>query len=185
MKNIILKTIGEIKMKKQILKAIGGASLVILLLAVFAQVWVSAQENENVLLQSGNGGNEQGLVGSWDVTVTARDCQSGTPLFSFLAVQTYHQGGTMQASNLGAPGIVRLESHGVWEHKKGRQYSVAFRVLKYNPDGTFAGKDVIRDVISLALNGNTYTSNGYVEILDPNGNLILRGCATTTATRFE
>jgi hypothetical protein len=30
-------------MKKQILKTIGGALLVILVLAVFAQVWVSAQ----------------------------------------------------------------------------------------------------------------------------------------------
>jgi hypothetical protein len=163
-------------MKKQILKAIGGAALVILMLAVFAQVWVSAQV-QNV--------NEQGLIGSWDVTVTARDCESGTPLFSFLAVQTYNQGGTMEASNLGAPGIVSLDGHGVWNHIKGRQYSVAFRVLKYNLDGTFAGKDVIRDVISLDLGSDTYTSTGGVEILDPNGNLILRGCATTTATRFE
>jgi hypothetical protein len=163
-------------MKKQIMKAIGGASLVILMLAVFAQVWVSAQV-QNV--------NEQGLVGSWDVTVTARDCESGTPLFSFLAVQTYNQGGTMEANNLGAPGIVNLDGHGVWNHVKGRQYSAAFRVLKYNLDGTFAGKDVIRDVISLDLGGDTYTSTGGVEILDPNGNLILRGCATTTASRFE
>lgn len=163
-------------MKKQIMKAFGGASLVILVLAVFAQVWVSAQV-QNV--------NEQGLSGSWDVTVTARDCESGTPLFSFLAVQTYNQGGTMQASNLGAPGIVSLDGHGVWNHIKGRQYSAAFRVLKYNLDGTFAGKDVIRDVVTLDLGGDTYTSTGGVEILDPNGNLILRGCATTTATRFE
>ena len=163
-------------MKKQIFKVIGGVSLVIVMLAVFAQVWVSAQVLND---------NEQGLVGSWDVTVTARDCESGIPLFSFLAVQTYNQGGTRQASNLGAPGIVRLDGHGVWSHIKGRQYSVAFRVFKYNLDGTFAGKDVIRDVISLDLGSDTYSSTGTVEILDPNGNLILRGCATTTATRFE
>ena len=167
-------------MKKQILKAIGGASLAILVLAVFAQVWVSAQNKNGEVLQ-----DEQGLTGSWDVTVTARDCESGTPLFSFLAVQTYNQGGTMLTSNLGAPGIVRLDGHGVWKHIKGRQYSVAFRVLKYNLDGTFAGKDVIRDVISLDLGSDTYTSTGTVDILDPNGNLILRGCATTTAMRFE
>ena len=166
----------EKNMKKRILKAVGGVSLAILMLAVFAQVWVSAQV-QNL--------NEQGLIGSWDVTVTARDCESGTPLFSFLAVQTYNQGGTMQASNLGAPGIIYLDSHGVWEHEKGRQYSAAFRVLKYNPDGTFAGKDVIRDVISLGLGGDSYTSTGTVEILAPNGDLIIRGCATTTATRFK
>lgn len=163
-------------MKKQIMKTIGGASLVILMLAVFAQVWVSAQAQSD---------NDQGLTGSWDVTVTARDCESGTPLFNFLAVQTYNQGGTMQTGNLGAPGLVYLDGHGVWEHIKGRQYSIAFRVLKFNPDGSFAGKDVIRDVISLDLGGDTYTSTGGIDILDPDGNLILRGCATTTATRFK
>jgi hypothetical protein len=163
-------------MKKQIMKIIGSASPVILMLAVFAQVWVSAQAQSN---------SDQGLTGSWDVTVTARDCESGTPLFNFLAVQTYNQGGTMQTGNLGAPGLVYLDGHGVWEHIKGRQYSIAFRVLKFNPDGSYAGKDVIRDVISLDLGGDTYTSTGGIDILDPDGNLILRGCATTTASRFE
>src|SRR5215204_4974746 len=163
-------------MKKRMLKVIGGVSLAILGLVVFAQVWVSAQV-QNL--------NEQGLSGSWDVTVTARDCESGMPLFSFLAVQTYNQGGTMQASNLGAPGAIYLDAHGVWEHEKGRQYSIAFRVLQYNPDGTFAGKSVIRDVISLDLGGNSYTSTGGIDILAPNGDLIIRGCATTTATRFK
>ncbi len=33
-------------MRKQILKAIGGAALAILVLAVFAQVWVPAQVNK-------------------------------------------------------------------------------------------------------------------------------------------
>jgi len=86
-------------MKKQILKAIGGAALAILVLAVFAQVWVSAQAQS---------GNEQGLIGSWDVQVTIRDCQTGTEFFSFPATNTYNQGGTMQESNLGPPGIVSL-----------------------------------------------------------------------------
>jgi hypothetical protein len=163
-------------MRKQILKASSGASLAILLLAVSALVQVPARAQD---------GNEKGLTGSWDVTVTARDCQNGTPLFSFLAVQTYNKGGTMQASNLGAPGVTYLDSHGVWEHGKGRQYSLAFRVLKYNPDGTYAGRDVIRDVISLDIGGDTYTSTGTVDILDPNGNVLFSGCATTTAMRFK
>lgn len=163
-------------MKRQILKAIGGAALAILLLAVFAQVQEPVQAQD---------GNEQGLIGSWDVTVTARDCQTGAPLFSFLAVQTYSKGGTMQVSNPGDPGLIRLDGHGVWEHGKGRQYSVAFRVLKYNPDGTFAGRDVIRDLISLDIGSETYTSTGTVDVLDANGNLLFRGCATTTATRFK
>ena len=105
-------------MKKQILKAIGGASLAILMLAVFTQVWVSAQ---------GQNGNEQGLIGSWDVEVTIRDCQTGTPFFSFPAMMTYDQGGTMQETDLGGPSITRLPGHGVWERQNGGQYAAAFR----------------------------------------------------------
>lgn len=166
-------------MSKQLWKTIGGAATGVLIVALVMQVWVSAQVQD---------GGEQGLIGSWDVQVTARDCATGDPLPflpTFAAVQTYHHGGTMLASNLGSPGVIGLEGHGVWEHGKGRQYAIAFRVLKFNPDGTFAGRDVIRDVISLGLDGNTYTSTGTVEVLAPNGDLIVRGCATTTATRFR
>ncbi len=134
-------------MKNQMLKAIGGASLAILM-AVFAQVWVSAQDNETELLRNGNGGNERSLIGSWDVQVSIRDCQSGEFLFGFPAMITYNQGGTMQESDLGAPVLTRLNGHGVWERQHGRQYSAAFRWLNFNPDRTFAGTSVVRSAIS-------------------------------------
>lgn len=172
-------------MKKQVLKAIGGVSLAILVLAVFAQVWVSAQDNNNLLIRNGNGGNERTLVGSWDVKVTIRDCQTGAEFFSFPAMNTYNQGGTMQESDLGGPGLVRLNGHGVWERQTGRQYSAAFRFLNFNPDRTFAGTNVIRSSISLSQNGNEYTATDRVELIDANGNVIPLGCATQTAKRFE
>lgn len=180
-------------MKKQILKAIGGASLAILVLAVFAQA---------------QNGNEQGLVGSWDVQITIRDCQTGTPFFSFPAMITYNQGGTMQESDLGSPGLVRLLGHGVWNHQNGRQYSAAFRFLNFNPDRTFAGTNVVRQAITLGpgtigpgtitlgpgsdirlitRGSNTYTSTDTSEVLDANGDVIpgAGGCATETAIRFK
>ncbi len=167
-------------MKKQILKAIGGASLAILVLAVFAQVRISAQVQN---------GNEQGLVGSWDVQVTGRDCQTGTPFFSFPAMITYNQGGTMQESDLGGPGLVRLLGHGVWSRISEFHplYSAAFQFLNFLPDRTPAGKNVVRSAISLGQNGNTYTSTATVVALDANGNVIpgAGGCATETATRFR
>ena len=61
-------------MRKQIVKVIGGASLAILVCAVFAQVRVPAQ---------GQNQNEPSLVGSWNLQVTLRDCQSGTPFVGF------------------------------------------------------------------------------------------------------
>jgi hypothetical protein len=166
-------------MKKRLLKVIGYSALTILMVAAFTQVWVSAQ-----------GDTGQGLVGSWDVTVTPRDCATGNPAPfppPFYGLQTYHQGGTMTESdpgNLGAP-TTNVGGQGVWSHLRAREYSVAFRIARFNPDGSAAGKDVIRDVISLGWGGNTYTSTGTIEIFNPAGIRVFVGCATTTGTRFE
>jgi len=172
-------------MTKKSLNTIGAAALAILLFALCAQVRVSAQDNETELLRNGNGGNERSLIGSWDVQVSIRDCQSGEFLFGFPAMITYNRGGTMQESDLGAPVLTRLNGHGVWERQHGRQYSAAFRWLNFNPDRTFAGTNVVRSSISLEQSGDSYTSTDTTELIDANGNVFPVACATTRATRFE
>lgn len=162
-------------MKKQILKAIGGASLAILMLAGFAQVWVFAQEKT---------GKEQGLVGSWNLVVSLRDCNTGTVLITFPAMSTYNQGGTMQQIAIPPPGVTALPGHGVWSHQTGRGYSGAFQAFGLNPDGTFT-RLIVRSAISLGQGGNDYTSTDTAEVLDANGNVITRACSTTAATRFQ
>jgi hypothetical protein len=165
-------------MKRQIVKVIGGVSLTILV-AVLAQFWVSAQEQT---------GNEPTLVGSWDARITSRDCETGTPIPFipvFPAIITYDKGGTMQETDLGGPGLVRLPGHGVWKRENGRQNSAAFRFLNFNLDRSFVGTNVIRSAITLSNSGNEYTSTDTLEVLDANGNVIVRGCATQTATRFQ
>jgi hypothetical protein len=163
-------------MKRRILKAIGIASLGIIGAGYFGQIWVSGQ------------GNEPALVGSWDAQVTARDCETGSPIPFvpvFPALITYDLGGTMQETDLGAPGMVRLQGHGVWQRKPGGQYSAAFRYLKFAPDRTYLGVNVIRSSISMSRGGNEYSSTDTLEIFDADGNMIGTGCATQTATRFE
>jgi hypothetical protein len=166
-------------MKKRIIRIIVGTSLVALTLAAFAQLWVLAQTD-----------TPRDLVGSWDVIVTPRDCETGNPAPfppPFYGMQTYNLGGTMMESdpgNLSAPST-NVGGQGIWARSGGREYSVAFRYFRFNPDGTPAGKDVIRDVVLLDRGGNTYTSTGTIEIFDPAGNLVFTGCATTTATRFN
>ena len=162
-------------MKTRQFRNLLGSVLALLLLAALAQAVVSAQ----------GVGSERGLVGSWDVQVTIRDCQSGVALFGFPAMITYNQDGTMEESDLGAPVLVRLQGHGVWKHETARNYSAGFRFLNFNPDRTFAGTNVVRSVISLGQTGNDYTSTDTVELIDPNGNVIPMGCATTSAKRFE
>ena len=160
-------------MRKQTLKTISRASLAILVSAVFAQMWVSAQAQ-----------NEQGLVGSWDLQVTLRDCATGTPLVTFAAINTYNQGGTMNQAARHPPGVVPSGGHGVWSHKTGRDYSAAFRFFSFDLAGVFTDKVTVRSTIDLDQNGDSYTSTDTAEILTANGNLI-RACSTSTATRFQ
>lgn len=165
-------------MKKQILKAIGVVSLAVVLVAVCAQVLVSAQVQDS---------NDQGLIGSWNAEITIRDCSTGTPFFSFPAMLTYHQGGTMAETDLGAPVVTRLPGQGIWRHERARQYNAAFQWLNFDPARTFLGRGVVRSSISLGADGDTYTSTDRNETLDASGNVIpgLGVCATSTATRFK
>jgi hypothetical protein len=86
--------------------------------------------------------------------------------------------------NLSAP-TTNVGGQGIWKHLTGREYSIAFRVFRFNPDGSFAGKDVIRNFVQLGAGGDNYTSTGTVEIYNPSGVVVFTGCATTSATRFE
>ena len=163
-------------MKKQIFKAIGVASLAMLVLGVLAHVGVSAQVQN---------GNEQGLIGSWDLEVTLRDCQDGSVIVRFPAMNTYNQGGTTQQTAPPEPFSTFLPGHGVWSHQTANSYSGAFRFFKLNPDGNVATKTIVRSAISLERDGNSYTSTDTAETLNANGELLFRGCSTTAATRFE
>ena len=163
-------------MKTQTVKAIGGPLLAILLLAAFVQARVPARAQND---------NEQGLIGSWNLEVTLRDCESGIPFVTFSAMNTYNQGGTMQQTAVPGPGGPALPGHGVWSHQTGRNYFGAFQFFSFNPDGTYAGRVIVRSAISLGENGDTYSSTDTGEILNPNGVLTFRACSTSTATRFK
>ena len=162
------------KMKKRIFRTIGVSSLALVGLLTFAGVWASAQKS-----------NEQGLIGSWDLQVTLRDCDSGFPFVTFLAMNTYNQGGTTQQTAIPEPGVTALPGHGVWSHDIGRNYSGAFRFLILNPDPALVRRVTVRSAISLGLDGNSYTSTDAAEIRNLNGDLIQSACSTSVATRFE
>jgi hypothetical protein len=161
-------------MKVQIFRFIGACVLATMLLAVITEVWASDKASD------------QGLVGSWNLTVTLRDCDNGTALVVFPAMNTYHQGGTTSQTAIPNSPFRDLPGHGAWNHRTGRTYSGGFQFFSLTPDGgTYVGKVVVRSDISLGIGGNDYSSTDTAEVYDPAGNLITRGCSTTSATRFE
>ncbi|MBA2736463.1 MAG: hypothetical protein H0U50_06685 [Pyrinomonadaceae bacterium] len=179
-------------MKNTFLKTIGTA-LAILMLAIFAQVRVSAQDvvneekngeqTEGVLFDS-RGENPRGLEGSWDAQVTFRNCQTGAAVRPpFPSMTTFMQGGTMQEFGVGA-GLFRGPGHGVWSHQGGRNFSNSYQFFRFNPDGTPNGKVIVRKQIEFRPS-NSYVATAATEFYDNNNNLFMRGCATEIGTRFE
>jgi len=125
--------------------------------------------------------------------VTIRSCQTGAVLRVFPAMNTYMSGGTMQEFGVGS-GLLRGPGHGTWtlrsEQNFENQYSSDFQFFRFNADGTYAGKQIIRRHIGLnqfindRFNDN-YTAISRTEIYNPGGVLIATGCATETGRRFE
>ena len=180
-------------MKKTFLKTIGGAALAILLLTIFAQVGVSAQENAadqnkeqtEAKDTSTRRANAKKLIGTWDSQVTLRVCQTGAEIRNFATIRTFMSGGTTIGSNGEIPQALRTPEHGVWEHLNGGTYHFKFKSFGFDPMGNPTGWTIVTQTAEVSPDGDSYTSAGPVEVYAPNGALVFTACATATATRFE
>jgi len=126
-----------------------------------------------------------GLEGSWNLTVTARNCQTGDAIRSFPAMHTYMFGGTMQDFGTGGAPLPRSSGQGVWSYASNRQYAAAFQFFRFNADGSYAGKQINRLQIELSPAGDDYTSSSMAQTFDVAGNLVATNCFTAAGTRFE
>lgn len=177
-------------MKNTILKTI-ETTLVILMLTVFAQTSVSAQETSNeesniqIRANAPNGKNANGLEGVWNVQITRRNCQTGMILGTGSAMLTYNQGGTMHEYGAGLPPATRGSGHGIWNADSNGQFTSAFQFFIFHSDGTLGGRMIVRQQIQLSGDENSWTETTTTQTLDVNGNVIRNGCVTGTATRFQ
>ncbi|MFN2511589.1 MAG: hypothetical protein ABR568_09115 [Pyrinomonadaceae bacterium] len=180
-------------MKTTWLRAIARTTLAILMLAMFATVWVSAQDKGNEE-QSDDQTQEDSsrprrnarvLEGTWDAQVTLRNCQTGAAIRTFPSIGTFMSGGTFLDSTSGVPQALKTPGHGVWSHIDGRTYRFKFKSFSFDPSGNPTGWTIISHEATLNRQATEYESAGIAEVYNPNGTLIFTGCSTTTATRFE
>jgi len=165
-------------MKNKFMQTVVGTILALVILIGCAQILVSGQRGFVV--------QESDIVGVFQTTVTQRNCQTGNPIATFQGLSTFNKGGTMAETSAALPPALRSPGHGVWRRESGfQEYSFAFTFLRFNPDGTFAGTQIIRQTATLAPGGNQYNTTGFVEVYNASGNLLGTGCATAVATRFE
>src|SRR5262249_12458660 len=154
-------------MKKILLIAFFGAAVAFALTVATVQVFAQ---------------DAQTLEGTWRVTVTLRNCQTGTPIRTVLALNTFLPGGSMfEAAN----GILRSPSHGTWQKIDGQDYTATFMFFTFNPDGTWLGSNKITRNIMLGKDHQTFTAVASVGVFDASGKLTATGCATEAAQRFE
>jgi hypothetical protein len=175
-------------MRSRILKALSALALGVVVMMVFGRDMVAAPE-------IGPGG----LVGTWRVTVTQVDCQTGDPLSPpappFSSLLTFAVGGTMAEDTTNpafGPGQ-RGAGQGVWTYKGRGAYgvkSVAFinyttapNPVAHNP-GFEAGEQTITQTITFKDGPNKWSSNAAIEFTDVNGVVYRQGCALATAQRF-
>ena len=180
-------------MKNTFLKTIGTAAMTILMLAMFAQISVTAQDTVKQDQSQERTERElfpplisaRTLEGSWSVQVTLQNCQTGEAIRTFLAMNTFMQGGTMQEFSVGAAPLPRGPGHGVWRHNSGTNYTFVFQFFRFNADGTYAGFTKAKRQVKLEFNGNYYTATSTIEVFAPNGIRVATACASEKATRFE
>src|SRR5215813_8880945 len=127
-------------MKKVFLIAIFGIAVAIVL--TDAQIPAFAQD-------------AQTLEGAWQVTVTIRNCQSGAPIRTVLALNTFVPGGSMFET---ANGFLRSPSHGTWRKIAAHDYTATFIFFTFNPDGSWLGSNRITRTITLSADHKTFTA---------------------------
>jgi hypothetical protein len=135
-------------------------------------------------------GDEGRLQGTWRVTVTLHNCQTGAPLVSFPSLLTFASGHTLievTSSPAFLPGQ-RTPGLGVWsrtdEHTF-RAVSDAFILFPSvaTPPGFKRGVQRITQTIEV--NGDDLAATASNQFFDTNGVQYDAGCATVVAHRIE
>lgn len=125
------------------------------------------------------------MEGTWDLRVTLRDCQTGSPLKTIRALSTFGRSGTLiETYAIEAPSQ-RSVAQGTWQHSGGRDYTAVLRFFRFHPDGTFAETQKVTQRIELSADGNEFTAIASIEVFDSDDSLIQINCATETARRLE
>ncbi len=144
-----------------------------------------------------------GLIGTWTVQVTLRDCTTSTPLGPpFNSLVTFHLDGTISESAGSvafAPGQ-RSPGHGSWALRRGftfRQEMIALVLFDTPPNlpgpgfdptkpvspGFFAGWQTVNHTVRLNDAGDL-ESSGTNSFYKANGDLYRSGCSTATGQKF-
>ncbi len=122
------------------------------------------------------------LEGTWVTQVTVRDCQTGSPLRTFVALNTFNEGHTMIDTTTTASASARAPGLGKWEKTGPQTYSATSLAFLFSPVGAWSGTQKLTHLIQAS--GGEITFKSTVEITDTAGNVTVRGCATAVGQKL-
>jgi len=123
------------------------------------------------------------IAGVWKTNVRITNC-NGVTLFGFESMGLFGADGTFLDTNVTDPKL-RSSAFGYWDHVRGNQYRFVSRWFRFAPDGTYLGSSVVRHIIVLSLDGETYESSGTGTMYAPDGSVQGVGCSEASAERFR
>jgi hypothetical protein len=132
------------------------------------------------------GSSDNGLEGAWRLQVTVRDCNTGQPLRpTFPAVFTFAKGGAATGITGGQPPSLFTPQLGIWRHTQGHIYTAVTEAFVFSAAGALIQTHRFMRAIQVSVDGNSFTDQIALQILDAAGNPIATGCGTTVASRME
>ena len=117
--------------------------------------------------------------------LTVRDCNTGQALRTFPAVFTFAKGGTASFITAGQLPSLATAGLGAWRHARGHNYSAVTDAFVFSPAGVWIQTHRLTRAIEVSNDGDAFTDTVALEIFDPNGNVIVTGCATSVASRLK
>jgi hypothetical protein len=138
--------------------------------------------SSNAVAQSAPASDADVIEGTWESTLTIRDCTSGAVLRSFKGMNTFHRGGTLSDTN-NQPTVNRGPGQGVWKKGVGAGYTASFRFYRYNADGTLAGSQKVTRTTTLAADNNSTSGTISAQLLDTADVVQQTLCGTETSVR--
>jgi hypothetical protein len=134
----------------------------------------------------GFGHHRRSIEGVWIMEVTLLNCATGTPAGPppFPAINTFHEGGTLSEHGGRFGPATRNNGQGVWKQVGRNRYTSRFIFQRFDANGLYIGTQEVDRRSTLSDDGKALSSTADVRIIDQNGVLLVRGCASEQGERF-
>ncbi len=156
------------------------SSMIAILLAITTFQATAAAQKETTRSNA----QHSRIVGVWETQVTIRNCETGAPLASFMGMNKFELGGTMQAIPSTSPMLLSAHA-GIWNWVGRNDYEVAFKMFRFDAGGNNVGWNIVRFDVQINSAATEISADGVAELYDTQGNLIGVSCPTFEGTRFQ